>query len=170
MTPPIVTRNQLLHRPHEVAALIEQHLPLATAVVIHSAKPFTALELTFQPTIELEANGYPVETARITQLDDQPNPFAVPTGPVRSWHHRNPRTSTALGSLCLWYPQDPPHLRWTWANGFLDFVAIVQRHLWFEEHFRRHGEWPVPDAPHGERADGQPHPVPPSCPVESTRQ
>jgi hypothetical protein len=64
-----------------------------------------------------------------------------------------------VGGLCLWYPDDPTQLKWSWQNGLDDFVRILQRHLWFEESWRRMGDWPVEEAPHGRRPDNTSHPV-----------
>jgi hypothetical protein len=40
----------------------------------------------------------------------------------------------------------------TWTRGFIDYVAVVQRHLFNEEFNRRYDYWPVEDAPHGDPA------------------
>lgn len=119
--------------------------------------------------------GYPAEHVRVTVLADG-RVFGVPVdADDRAWLHRYPRWSLGqilslpiamaipwehlLGALCLEYPDDPDHLRWQWNDGFDAYVRILQRHLWFEEYWRRHGVWPVEDAPHGNRLDGRPHPI-----------
>jgi hypothetical protein len=120
---------------------------------------------------------YPVEHARISVLADS-SIAAVPVGcSERTWYHRFRQWPIAqiiidhpsgplpwlhvVGGLCLWYPGDPKAWRWTWDDGFDTYLLLVQRHLWAEEYSRRHGHWPVEDAPHGERSDGRSHPLPP---------
>ena len=44
-------------------------------------------------------------------------------------------------------------------DGSVGCSSALQRHLWCEEYRRRHGSWPVEDAPLGHRPDGRPHPV-----------
>ena len=111
----------------------------------------------------MAADGYPIETVRIAQFADPRHvvPYAFPIGPSRTWHHRYAQQVEIghYGQLCLWYPYDPARLVWNWSRGLVGFVAIAQRHLWFEEYYRRTGFWPVEDAPHGHRADNRPHPV-----------
>ena len=119
--------------------------------------------------------GYPTEHVRVT-VRANGEIFAVPVGSDdRAWLHRYPRVSISellalpksdnvpwdgiVGSLCLEYPNDPDHLRWNWSYGVDAYLRIVQRHLWSEEYWRRHGSWPVEDVPHGERPDGRPHPI-----------
>lgn len=119
--------------------------------------------------------GYPAEHVRLTVLRDG-QVFAVPINtPTRPWLHRYPRLTLGqirawpmdqlipweglLGCLCLWYPRDPAHLRWSWVNGLDGYLRLVQRHLWSEEYGRRHGHWPAEDAPHGSRPDGRSHPI-----------
>jgi hypothetical protein len=59
----------------------------------------------------------------------------------------------------LWYPDDPPHLKWTWGAGIGEYLRIVQRHLWNEEFWRRFSYWPTEDTPHGLGFGGKPHPI-----------
>lgn len=112
---------------------------------------------------------YPEEHVRITICHDG-RVYAVPVNDTRTWKHRYQRVPVAniydgidwhllLGALCLWYPDDPPHLQWTWSLGLDRYVRIVQRHLWSEEYNRRYDSWPAEDAPHGHGGDGQPHPI-----------
>jgi hypothetical protein len=121
-----------------------------------------------------QISDYPDENVRVVVREDR-KIFAVPVcDSGRTWNHRNRLLTITeilrvghqplpweclLGSLCLWYPKDPPHLRWSWHHGLDAYLRIVQRHLWKEEYFRRTGLWVGEDAPHGERADGKPHPI-----------
>lgn len=155
--------DDLRQHPHEVGAAIADTLGMTTITVVHHDRHLTVLEAEFQPTLELEANGYPIEIARIAQFADvrHPEPYVHPIGPARTWEHRyglSPRHG-CLEQLCLWYPDDAEHLVWTWDRGLIDLIGIARRHLWYEEHFRRTGRWPVEDAPHGRRPDGQRHPI-----------
>jgi hypothetical protein len=77
---------------------------------------------------------------------DSPSVYAEPGLPSP---HRYPD-----GALCLWYPADPPHRRWTSDKGLLDLVEIIRRHLFLERYWRMTGgwdggEWLYEDAPHG---------------------
>lgn len=143
-------------------------------VALHDAT-LTVFDVLFAPPPREHLPGYPTEHARVTVLADG-RTFSVPADPDdRAWLHRYPRWSLEqilslpiatgipweylLGSLCLEYPDDPDHLRWQWGDGFDAYMRIVQRHLWFEEYWRRHGDWPVEDAPHGNRPDGRPHAI-----------
>ena len=148
-------------------------LGVAVTVVLHDTKT-TVFDVMFDPPPP-ELHGYPAEHLRLTVMDAG-QVFAVPVAAGgRPWLHRQPHLSVAeliclpkgtkltwellLGPLCLWYPRDPAHLRWRWSDGIDAYLHIVQRHLWAEEYWRRHGTWPVEDVPHGERSDGKPHPI-----------
>ena len=72
---------------------------------------------------------------------------ATPRARGRWWLHRYP---PPLGQLCLWYPDDLPVLRWQWSDGLAAFITIAHRHLQAEEYWRRTGNWPAEDVPHGE--------------------
>jgi hypothetical protein len=102
------------------------------------------------------AGGIPQEKVRVT-IRPNGNIYAVPVGAqTRRWLHRYPRASLReivttpgsvlipwerlLGSLCLWYPRHPDHLRWEWRDGFAAYLRLVQRHLWSEEYWRQHGQ------------------------------
>jgi hypothetical protein len=53
------------------------------------------------------------------------------------------------GSLCMYYPADPPGLRWMPAEGLAALIDCVRTHL-FQEAEVRHGHgWPGDEAPHG---------------------
>ena len=143
-------------------------------VVLHDSRA-TTFDVCFESPVVPELSDYPAERVRVT-VRANGKVFAVPvSGDDREWLHRYPRSSIAelralsksatvpwefiVGALCLEYPNDPDHLRWHWSDGIDAFLRIVQRHLWYEEYWRRHGSWPVDDAPHGERPDGRPHPI-----------
>ena len=52
------------------------------------------------------------------------------------------------GSLCMWYPHDPPEEKWVFGDGLLPLLNHIQLHLFREAWWREHGEWPGPQAPH----------------------
>ncbi len=132
------------------------------------------LDVRFAPPPPEHLNGYPEERVRVNILAHG-QVGAVPVAAERRlWCHRYPYITPndaaqrpqedfnwvrITGPLCLDYPSDPSHLRWQWADGLDMYLRIVQRHLWSEEYWRRYGHWPVEDVPHGERADGQRHPI-----------
>jgi len=158
---PVIGRRQILDDPHGVAEELlasNDIYGLADLEVRWSDPEMTVFWLTLKPWAPMLAANYPVENVAITVWADGP-PTAVPINArTRSWAHRSWRSlgdHLAIGELCLWYPEDPRGLRWTWADGFTAFVTIVHRHLLAEEFNRRYGGWPVEDAPHGAGA----HPI-----------
>lgn len=125
------------------------------AVGRRGLKGAAVLDLRLKPLPAFEREGYPVERVRIVIHADH-QVHAYPQGHrARVFKHRNPRS---LGDLCLHYPGDDPALRWLPEDGLEPLVTQVHRHLMAEEAWRRSGQWPFEDAPHG-RATGQPHPV-----------
>ena len=139
----------------------------AAASVVLAVAALTVFEVVFDAPTTPQLRGYPAEEVRVTAFADR-QVVTVPVGdPERSWRHRYPARISAVGSdweialggLCLWYPMDPAHLQWHWRDGFDADLQVVQRHLWFEEYYRRRKKWPVEEAPHGESLDGRPHPI-----------
>ena len=143
-------------------------------IVLHDHR-VTTFDVRFESPAIPELSGYPAEHVRVT-VRANGEIFAVPVGSEdREWLHRYPRHSIAellshpksaavrwpfiVGALCLEYPKDPDHLRWHWSDGIDAYVRVVQRHLWYEEYWRRHGSWPIEDVPHGERSDGRLQPI-----------
>lgn len=45
------------------------------------------------------------------------------------------------GSLCLWYPTDPPSRRWTHNKGLVSLLDLVALHLYEEDRFKATGTW-----------------------------
>jgi hypothetical protein len=71
---------------------------------------------------------------------------------VRSLSADGPTTSPHRygdGTLCMWYPKDGPERRWVAEDGLLRLIRCAQVHLFKEAFWRRYGEWPGPEAPHG---------------------
>lgn len=155
--------NDFFH-PHDIfdnpdaTAVVARRYGCTIAAEVASAKnQLVVLDLELRPYPELEAEGYPIERLRIA-IWRNGRIAAIPVETDRPWSHRNP---TPLGDLCLWYSRDPRSLRWDWPDGLLSYIAIAHRHLLAEEFARRDpdGRWPVEDAPHGDTADGRPHPI-----------
>lgn len=70
-------------------------------------------------------------------------PCVYTDGPSESPHRY------ADGALCMWFPYDPPEQRWTRNDGPVALLGHVVAHLLREEWWRRTGEWPGEEAPHG---------------------
>lgn len=152
---PLDNCHKVLRAPQLVAEQLMARYPLLGAIELVAAKiDFVSFELVLKPYVELISDGYTTETVRISVLRNG-NIFAIPIGPERKWKHRFPEP---LRQLCLWYPDDPPALKWEWPRGLVDYVAVVHRHLLGEEYWRRTGTWPGEDAPHDWPTDG-PHPI-----------
>jgi hypothetical protein len=54
----------------------------------------------------------------------------------------------ADGSLCMWFPYDPPEHRWQRRDGPVALLGHIAAHLIREEWWRRTGEWVGDEAPH----------------------
>lgn len=148
---------------------VERRVSGAELTVLANGPVLTILGVAFEPPADPALSDYPVEQVRVSVFADR-QVVTVPVGRSgRAWKHRYPvelsAVSTgewlfALGGLCLWYPDDPPHLQWRWSKGLDDYLRIVERHVHYEEFCRRNRcPWPVEDAPHGFPADGVAHPV-----------
>lgn len=145
--------NDVFNDPEGVVEILRERVyGLAEAEVRVADSKSVILWLTLDPWPDLAVDGYPVERVSIW-VWRHGEIIAIPhSANGRQWLHRQP---TIFGELCLWYPRDPRSLRWDWANGLVDFVTIVHRHMQAEEFWRRKGYWPSEDAPHG----AGPHPI-----------
>ena len=52
------------------------------------------------------------------------------------------------GSLCMWFPADPPSHRWAFSDGLVALVGQAQVHLIKEHLWRQWGEWPGDEVAH----------------------
>ncbi|NMO54544.1 hypothetical protein HH310_25595 [Actinoplanes sp. TBRC 11911] len=52
------------------------------------------------------------------------------------------------GSLCMWYPYDPPERRWQRSDGPVVLLGHIAAHLIREHWWRRTGEWAGDEAAH----------------------
>lgn len=55
------------------------------------------------------------------------------------------------GSLCMWYPYDPPDLRWWPTDGPEMLLGHIAAHVIKEEWYRRNGEWLGDEVAHAPR-------------------
>src|SRR5207237_15432 len=69
-------------------------------------------------------------------------PKVFVNGPAESPHRYGD------GSLCMWYPPDPPEQKWVHSDGLLVLLNYIQAHLFREAWWRETGEWLGPEAPH----------------------
>jgi hypothetical protein len=171
------SREHALRQPEKCASWLTTggggEVEGAEVDVLEVSSESVVLRAIFEPPPVSTRLGFPAEEARIL-ISRRGDPWAVPTGAERKWKHIyriSPRLRLVgengahhalpflLGALCLWYPDDQPHLLWSWDKGLGDYVRILQRHLWFEEFWRRTNFWPTEDAPHGMRLDGKAHPI-----------
>ncbi len=56
------------------------------------------------------------------------------------------------GTLCMWYPGDPPENRWVFEDGLVPLLGLTAVHLLREAWWRDTGEWLGPEAPHASNA------------------
>lgn len=119
-------------------------------VVLHDAGG-VVVELVLAPWEPAARAGFPHERVRLLATT-RSDVWVIPQdADDRRWKHRMPDdvASGHFRELCLWRPGDDPALVWQWVDGLVDLLSIVHRHLHYEEYWRRTGEWPVEDAPHG---------------------
>jgi hypothetical protein len=71
-------------------------------------------------------------------------------GPTSSPHRYapHPKDTRRRSSLCIWYPEDPPALRWIPKDGLLSLIEMTRIHLFKEAYWRETGEWLGDEAPH----------------------
>lgn len=71
-------------------------------------------------------------------------PHVFVNGPEQSPHRYKD------GSLCMWFPGDPPEARWRPVNGPSALLGHIAAHLVKEQWHRRTGEWPGDHVGHGD--------------------
>jgi hypothetical protein len=116
------------------------------------------------PSIRVSRTGKGKKTGSIVYTLHVPVPEFNERRLVRIalWNYRRPtvRSLTADGptasphrygdgTLCMWYPKDGPELRWVSEDRLLRLIRCAQVHLFKEAFWRRYGEWPGREAPHG---------------------
>jgi hypothetical protein len=98
--------------------------------------------------IELHFRRARTEPDRVRMYADGPD-----ESPHRFTPH--PKDPYQRSSLCVWYEDDPSDQRWVPDDGLLALINHVRIHLFKEEHWRRTGHWPGPEAPHAAPRGGK---------------
>ena len=94
-------------------------------------------------TLTVKPPGCPTTRVRIEfRLPFSHAPQVVVDNPTDSPHRYSD------GTLCMWYPHDPEKRRWTFADGLLQLIGLIQVHLIREHIWRETGDWPGEEAPH----------------------
>jgi hypothetical protein len=85
-------------------------------------------------------------TRRVTlifnRLPTRNAPIVVADGPTRSRHRYTWLRPTAL---CMWYPRDPPAMRWRLQECITGLIDRARVHLLREAWWRTTRSWPAPD-------------------------
>lgn len=160
----LIDRDMLHEQPYEALATLRRlNDRVVGAIMLEASADIVLFDVVVDPPLELAPHGWPREQVRIADRARDEHPIAIPLRPAASWKHRNPIVEghPLSGSLCLWYPRDPPHLRWTWELGLEQFITLVHRHLILEQAVRNGCTWSsiMEDTPHGEPPDGRPYPI-----------
>ncbi|ROP44379.1 MULTISPECIES: hypothetical protein [unclassified Rathayibacter] len=101
----------------------------------------------FRVEFELEPDGVPRRKVSIDFSRNSPNtPRVHVDGPEESPHRYSD------GTLCMWYPGDPPSAKWLPRDGAAQLITRIGVHLIKEQWFRQSGEWIGPEITH-ERHD-----------------
>ncbi|WP_286968129.1 MULTISPECIES: nucleotidyltransferase domain-containing protein [Arsenicicoccus] len=114
------------------------------------------LELDLLPVPEAAAEGYGTERVRVVVTRERKVLVYPLSGRGRTWRHRN---NVGPEMLCLQYAGDDPALLWLWEDGLGDLLTRVRLHVLSEEVFRREGQWPGEELPHGRPENGVVWPV-----------
>ena len=95
----------------------------------------TAKSLSYE--LELDLEVYEPRRIRIVFKADEPASCVevFSDGPTESPHRYGERR------LCMWYPADPPELRWLPEHRLVGLIEMARLHLFREEYWRRAGGW-----------------------------
>lgn len=95
----------------------------------------SAKRLTYE--LELDLEVYEPRRIRIVFKADEPTSCVevFADGPTESPHRYGER------KLCMWYPADPPELRWLPEHRLVGLIEMARLHLFREEYWRRTGGW-----------------------------
>ncbi len=98
----------------------------------------------FALAVDIQHPDLPAQTVTIAFGPGFPEiPRVSSDGPAQSPHRYGD------GSLCMWYPGDPPEQRWDRRrDGPVGLVGLILAHLMREEWWRLTGEWAGPEAEH----------------------
>lgn len=97
-------------------------------------------------TLQMDVPNYEPRQVRITFANWSRVPLVTVDGPTDSPHRYGKH------GLCMWYPDDPPEQRWVFADGLLELLNVIQRHLFYEAWWRETDEWLGEEAPHSREA------------------
>lgn len=100
------------------------------------------------PVASYEPRVIALHFRRATRLPDVTRIYA--DGPTDSPHRYapHPKDPRQRSSLCIWYPDHPPELRWMPQDGLLSLIEMTRVHLFKEAYYRETGEWLGPEVPH----------------------
>lgn len=97
----------------------------------------------WQYLLSVHPPGCPTRKVRIDFALPIPRvPRVIVDGPTDSPHRY------ADGTLCMWYPLDPEDRRWTFSDGLIQLIGLIQVHLIREHLWRQTGRWYGDEAPH----------------------
>ena len=95
----------------------------------------SAKRLTYELELDLEV----YEARRITIVFKADGPASCvevfADGPTESPHRYGEK------KLCMWYPKDPPELRWLPEHRLASLIEMARLHIFREEYWRRTGGW-----------------------------
>ncbi|MFD8035437.1 hypothetical protein ACFV3F_43310 [Streptomyces sp. NPDC059717] len=142
MTRTTLRRPAWFSRP--APRLLFQHRIASTGLAVRPVRPPRALRGGFALAVDVRDPDLPEQTVTIAFGPGWPDtPHVFSDGPRQSPHRYTD------GSLCMWYPGDPPEQRWDRRrDGSIVLLGLVLAHLLREEWWRRTGEWAGPEAPH----------------------
>jgi len=96
----------------------------------------------FAVEVRVTPPGLPIQRVRIVFDRGAEVPVVHVDGQADS-RHRYPD-----GSLCMWYPEDPPERRWVRRDRARVLLGHIIVHLLLGEWWRRAGEWVSDEVPH----------------------
>ena len=106
-------------------------------VAAHVIRPRRDCRGGFAIATSVTPSGVPTRGVEIHFSPRQPTiPRVFVDGPDESPHRY------ADGSLCMWYPHDPPEARWQPTDGPIVLLGHIAAHLIKEQWCRQTGEWP----------------------------
>ncbi|MGW2649870.1 hypothetical protein ACWC2T_34415 [Streptomyces sp. NPDC001393] len=143
-----MTRRPAWRRPawytRPAARIAFQHRLAACVQPVEAIRPPRRHRGGFALAIKLDVPDVTEQTVTIVFNPAAPEmPYVYTDGPSESPHRYSD------GALCMWFPYDPPELRWTRSDGSAALLGHVVAHLLREEWWRSTGEWPGEEAPHG---------------------
>jgi hypothetical protein len=106
-------------------------------------RPRRAYRGGFALATDITPTGVPTRNIEIHFSPGSPElPHVFVDGPTESPHRYGD------GSLCMWYPYDPPEARWRPSNGPAALLGHIAAHLIKEQWYRQTGEWPGDEVGH----------------------